>query len=191
MEAKKSVKVKIKKIMSVLTAVILIVLTAALVWLFVQVARGKQADLFGYKLYVIVSDSMTPELKVGDVIFSESAEGKTIETGDVVTFLGQSGSQKGKMITHKVVEAPYIAGDGKTYIRTQGVKEGAPLDAPVQTEYVMSIMVKKLVVTGALIRLILKPLGFILIIAVPLMLLTLYQLYRLAKIRINRQERRE
>lgn len=172
---------------SILTAtfiVVLAALTASLVWMFVQISRGGGAQLFGYRLYMVVSDSMTPELNVGDVILSRSAEGQTIEVGDVVTFMGQTGSQKGKIITHKVVEAPYVE-DGQTYIRTRGVKEGAPLDAPIKLEYVSGIFIKKLAAIGGLLRFVMKPVGFVLVIALPLMLLTLYQLYRLAKMSVK------
>lgn len=181
-KAKISNKKIIKKAVSAVIIVIMAALTAALVWMFVQISSGRQAELFGYRLYYVVSDSMTPELAVGDVILSRSAEGQTIEIGDVVTYIGQVGSQKGKIITHKVVEAPYTGEDGATYIRTQGVKAGAPLDAPIKIEYVNGIMVKRLAVTGAILRFVMKPVGFITVIAVPLMLLILYQLYRLAKI---------
>ena len=143
----------------------------------------------GYKLYLVVSDSMTPELNVGDMILSKNPSGQTLKEGDVVTFEGQSGAQKGKLITHKIVIPPYEGEDGNIYIRTQGVKENAPLDDPIRVEYVRGVMVKKLAFTGFILKLIMKPAGFLLIIALPLMLIIIYQLYRLAMFNIKRKER--
>ena len=155
------------------------VISVILIILFIQIASGRETEIFGYRFYVVMTDSMSPELEPGDVILSKSVNPENIRVGDNVTFLGTEGSQKGLLITHKVITAPYFEEDGG-YIVTQGVKENSPVDAPVAFENVRAVMLKKLPVLTVIYSLIRRPLGFFIVIILPLVLIMLYQLYRIA-----------
>jgi len=123
---------------------------------------------------------MSPELEVGDVILSRSIKVEDIKIGDVVTFVGTQGTQYGLLITHKVIEAPYYDESDKGYIKTQGTKFNSPVDAPVPLENIKAVMVKKMSVLGYFFDLLRKPIGFILLIVLPLLLIAIYQLCRVA-----------
>lgn len=84
-------KRKINLVIDIMLNMLLIVVLCATTY--VVVAR-KDASL---KVYVVVSESMTPSLKVGDVIFTWHFEPQHIHVNDIVTY-----KESNLTITHRV-----------------------------------------------------------------------------------------
>lgn len=161
----------LNKISTAVVGVVFIIVMAAFVYLLTQVAGGKGASLFGYKFYYILTDSMTPDLQVNDMILSRSLDKEgvyNLKEGDVVTFVVEYGDLKGMTITHRVVgEAHYDTLYGRDVINTQGTKQGATLDPPVPVENVKAKMVKKVAFIGDIYKFITGTTGLIILIVVP------------------------
>lgn len=169
---------KFKKInKGIFTAIIGLIMTLtvlAYIYLFIQIRQGYTPSIFGYRFYYILTDSMTPELEVNDVILSKvlntpGDKVNNIKKGDVVTFIAEYGAQKGLTITHKVIEpAHYDEEISRIVITTQGVKPGAMPDPPVPIENVTAVMVKEVKILGALYRFFITPSGLILLFILPI-----------------------
>lgn len=163
----------------------------------VQMVSGKEPNLFGYRFYYILTDSMSPELVQGDVVLSKSfasnEEKRNIKIGDVVTFIGNTGSQNGKKITHRVVSAPYLdEAEGKYFIITKGDKEGAIPDAPIPLERVEAKSVGKAYFVGFLFRAVRTPAGYVLLIVVPVCVIIAILVLKLAaELRAKKAKERE
>lgn len=163
----------------------------------VQMVSGKEPNLFGYRFYYILTDSMSPELLPGDVVLSKSfasnEEKRNIKIGDVVTFIGNTGSQNGKKITHRVVSAPYLdEAEGKYFIITKGDKEGAIPDAPIPLERVEAKSVGKAYFVGFLFRAVRTPVGYVLLIVVPVCVIIAILVLKLAaELRAKKAKERE
>lgn len=163
----------------------------------VQLFSGKEPNVFGYRFYYILTDSMSPELRSGDVVLSRSfasdEEKMEIKIGDVVTFIGNTGAQNGKKITHRVVTAPYFdEAEQKYFIVTKGDKEGAPEDAPIPLVRVESRSVGKSYLVGFLFRAIRTPAGYILLIVVPVCVIIAILVLKLAaELRARKAKERE
>ncbi len=69
----------------------------SLVVLFAFLVAGVQ--IFGLKVYTILSPSMEPEYKTGAIIYVKSVDPKKLEVGDVITFLVSSDTT----VTHRIV----------------------------------------------------------------------------------------
>jgi len=54
-------------------------------------------DIFGYKIFVIVSGSMEPNINKGDVIFIKEAKEQELEIGDIISF-----NDRGEIVTHRI-----------------------------------------------------------------------------------------
>lgn len=65
--------------------------------------------------YIVRSDSMTPDINPGDVIFVNSADPSEISTGDVISFRENG---EGVVITHRVSEVQRFAEE--TQFKTRG-----------------------------------------------------------------------
>lgn len=55
--------------------------------------------IFGYRAYIISSNSMEPTISLGDVVITKSYKKEKIYTGDVITF-----KQDGEVITHRILK---------------------------------------------------------------------------------------
>ena len=71
-----------------------------------------------YNAYIIVSQSMTPVIKVNDAIITKRVSGNDINVGDVVTYLSENPQYPGIMITHRVIEKNQV--NGEYYFVTKG-----------------------------------------------------------------------
>lgn len=148
--------------------------------LFIVMARvnGQTPSLFSYNLYVIVSPSMEPELMVGDVIVSKVYKGEELKEGQIITYLGREGDVAGKLITHEIVRFETI--DGVEYIITQGINGGSE-DPKIVKSDVRSILKYKTKVIGPIYRLVNTPIGFMILIILPIGCIVISEVRNLTK----------
>lgn len=133
-----------RKVVSVLSTILLLSATALVVFVFVLRLTGAKPRIFGYYIFNVASDSMTPMLEVNDVILVKQCSGEEVHKGDVITYRGQSGELAGKDITHKVIEEPVKDTGGTIRIKTKGIKDGAIEDPVLTGEQVIGKYVRTL-----------------------------------------------
>ena len=133
-----------RKVISVLSTILLLSATALVVFVFVIRLTGAKPKIFGYYIFNVASDSMTPMLEVNDVILVKQCSGEDVHKGDVITYRGQSGELAGKDITHKVIEEPVKDTGGTIRIKTKGTKDGAIEDPILTGEQVIGKYVRTL-----------------------------------------------
>ena len=133
-----------RKVISVLSTILLLSATALVVFVFVIRLTGAKPKIFGYYIFNVASDSMTPMLEVNDVILVKQCGGEDVHKGDVITYRGQSGELAGKDITHKVIEEPVKDSGGTIRIKTKGTKDGAIEDPVLTGEQVIGKYVRTL-----------------------------------------------
>lgn len=176
---------KLKKISTIVCIILIVFLAGVTISLVIQKSKGEEIDLLGYKVYYVLTDSMTPSLEVGDVILSKDSEG--VEVGDVVTYVAISGIIEGELVTHKVIEV--YEENGTTMVVTQGTKTGATPDEPIEASAILGTMVCEMHVIGWLFGIIQEPIGFVLVIALPIILTIIYCIYDYMKQRQKQQEK--
>ena len=81
-----------------------IVVALLLIIIVVQKATNNNLSIGGFRVFMIISESMKDEYEIGDILISKHADAEDINIGDNVTYLGSQGQLKGLIITHKVVE---------------------------------------------------------------------------------------
>jgi signal peptidase len=142
------------------------------------VRQGRDVDLFGYKLYHVLTGSMEPELSAGDIIISRKyTDGMEIKIDDTVTFVGAGNM----LITHKVVG---INESGT--LTTQGTANPAP-DAPIPLSAVKAVMVRRSGFFTFLFNFLQKPAGFALFIGIPVAVLLIQIMITLAKANLKKR----
>lgn len=156
----KNKKLMGKKMINVFFTVILVLLiTVIAVTLIVRVS-GNTPSIGGYMIFRVSTGSMEPELHVGDVILTKELKDiSEIHEGDIVTYEGREGELAGKLITHKVITAPYTE-NGTTYLVTKGIANPAA-DSAIQAEQVIGKMELKIPFIGALYSFFLTPWGLV------------------------------
>ena len=89
------------------TLVWLVVALAVFMMIFTVISvttfNRNDRDLFGYKAYIVNTDSMAKtDFKAGDLIFVKEVDPNTLKEGDIITYLSQNTDSFGETITHKI-----------------------------------------------------------------------------------------
>ncbi len=125
--------------------------------------------LLGAKLLVVLSQSMEPKIPMGSVVISRPVEYSEITVGDVITFQSPDPALQSALITHRVVE---LVGSGiTTRFRTQGDAVEDPDLRLVSPHHLVGRVWFSLPYLGYGVHFMRTPLGFILLLGLPTILL--------------------
>ena len=108
-----------KILMTVLRVIIGIAFAAFILVVCLQRFSNNKISFFDFRMFTVVSQSMTPKYDIGDVLISKETDPSKIKEGDVISYLGKYGDFSGKVITHRVVNVEKRQ-DNKYYFRTIG-----------------------------------------------------------------------
>ncbi len=112
-------KLLLKIIKGVITAFLLVVLVLVI---FQKITKNK-ITIGNVYIFQVVSGSMVPDYKLGDIIVVKKVNPESLEIGDDVTYLGKSGNLNGLTITHRIVQKEDK--DGKYHFITKGIANEA------------------------------------------------------------------
>jgi len=108
-------KILFRIIKGIVTMFLVIVL---LLVIFQKITKNK-LTIGNIYIFQVVSRSMTPEYKVGDIIVVKKTDPKDLKIGDDVTYLGKESNLRGLIITHRIID---INNDNnKYYFLTKGI----------------------------------------------------------------------
>ena len=151
---------------------------------------GKEADIFGYRPYVVLSDSMHDEFAAGDLIVSREVDPASLKAGDVITFRSIDPAGYGGVTTHKIREITTYEG-GLAFV-TYGTATGADDAYPAPAENVMGQYVFRLPKMGYFFQFLRSVPGYFLLIFTPFVILIVLQTVKFFKLLGQyRQEQRE
>ncbi len=111
----------IKKLVSIISAVIFVVclLLLAVVLMTPKGANGsKVVNIAGYSVMSVISPSMDPEYKIGDIVIIKKTDASELKKGDVITFSSLDPVLQGGPVTHRINDI--IVEDGKVKFETKG-----------------------------------------------------------------------
>ncbi|MGN0453421.1 MAG: signal peptidase I [Ruminococcus sp.] len=169
----------LKKAYSIFLTLLLVFLLALVAaTLFIRIT-GDTPSLFGLTVFRVSSESMMPELEVGDVIICKAVKNpEELKKGDIITYRGTQGEFAGKLITHQVVTEPYEKRDSY-YLITKGTAN-PETDPEISFEQVMGKLVHKSDVLSVIYSFFITPWG--LVITLVLIILAFFgEFYRLLK----------
>ena len=159
----------VRKIINIITTVVLVFLIAVVVLIFIARISGNIPSLFGYHIFRVQSDSMVPTLEVGDVILVQDTPPESIKKGDIITYMCLSGDMEGRTITHRVIEDPEKR-NGVYYYITKGDKSGAGVDDEITYDQVEGRYIKTLPWIDKVYTFLLTPVGLIISIGLIVLL---------------------
>lgn len=176
-----------KKVLSIIktTLVWLIVALAVFMMIFTIVSvttfNRNDRSIFGYKAYIVNSDSMAYEedgsaglFAAGDLIFVKEVAPSELREGDVITYLSQNTESFGEAITHKI-RSLTIDAEGNPGFITYGTTTGTDDETVVTYPYVLGKYQGHIPKLGSFFNFMKTTPGYIVCIFVPFMLLIIYQ----------------
>ena len=141
--------------------------------LFAVRSLGKDATVFGFKPYVVTSDSMQDTFRVGDIVISRQTDVSKLQVGDVITFKSIDPAAYGIVITHKI--SGITTYNGEPAFETYGTTTGNPDEYPVPFDRVLGKYLFRIPKGGYFAQFMRTPQGYLLLVAVPFGLLIALQ----------------
>ena len=132
----------------------------------------------GYAPLIVLTDSMYPEIKSGDLIIVRSVDAESVKEGDVISFFDPDGSGM-SVLTHRVVGV--VRENGTIRFRTQGDANNAEDRTPAPAESLVGVYQAKISGAGRVAMFLQSTPGLIVCIGVPMALLLSFELIRRRK----------
>lgn len=146
-------------------------------------------SLFGYKVFTVRSDSMkATDFDAGDIIFVKNVDPATLKVGDIIAFTSQDEEYYGETVTHKI-RAKTVDANGNDAFITYGTTTGDDDKTPVAHAFVLGKYVGKIPNIGTFFLFLKQPIGYLLCIFIPFLLLIIHQ--GILCIRLFRQYKKE
>ncbi len=123
--------------------------------------KGEPTSFFGYQPLTVLSNSMNPVFKTGDMLFVKKTDPATIQQGDIITFK-ESG---GNLITHRVVEV--LNDSGVISFATKGDNNNMVDEELVPASRLLGKQSFFLPGMGTLVKTIQSPIGLLLVVVLP------------------------
>ena len=95
------------------------------------VNKEEVPDFGGTLPLIVLTDSMYPDIKSGDLIICKTIDAKEVEIGDVISFYDPA-SNGSAVVTHKVIDI--INEDGSISFKTKGINNNTEDRLPVPEE---------------------------------------------------------
>lgn len=188
MVSKDKIKLILEKVGTILEVIFIAFIVLFCVISVCQRVLSKDKSFFGYRIFNIVTKSMEPKLKVGDIILVEDTDIKDIKRGDIISYQGMTSELSGKIITHQVKN--FIDENGKRIFYTQGINSDT-MDPAVYEEQIYGVVTHKFYVLSFINRIITSTLGFILCVVIPLVYIFILELKTIAEERSNARYKEE
>lgn len=195
----------LKKIVNYLNFIIIFILFLTVIYVFIFSINNKDVSLFGYKFYIIKTNSMAPTLNVNDVIISKEVDYEKLDKNTIITF--DFHAELNVANTHRIVGYYYKFIDNDTVkydstfdydtlelfekenpnfevvgYRTKGDNIECDIDLePVFFKDIKGVYIKKSKLLSTIISVITNFYGFLLFIFIPLISLLILQIISLLK----------
>lgn len=184
----KETQTNIRKTLNILSTVLLWALVVAtvgiMIFTLISVNTFDQANrsIFGYKFFIVRSDSMSAtDFDAGDIIFVKNVDPTNLQIGDIIAFTSQNANNYGETVTHKI-RAFTTDAYGEPAFITYGTTTNTDDEVPVTYPYILGKYTGRLPDVGSFFLFLKTTPGYILCIFVPFLLLILYQGFQCIKL---------
>lgn len=152
------------KIAKIAVWVIVILIVSVIL---VQKVSNNKLTVANYSIYTVVTESMVPKYKVGDMLLARRVDTNTLKVGDDIVYLGREGTFNDKIVTHQIVQ---IDEEETRKFHTKGIAN--MIEDPVITaDQIYGKILTKLTILSLLGRITSNQYGFYFIIIIPTVVL--------------------
>ena len=175
----------IKKVITVLGLILFIVImTLSITIVYKSYSEpDKIPAVFGWKPFIVLSGSMEDTIMPGDLILTKEIDTLELKKGDVISFR----TNKYTVITHRIIDIVEDEGERKYY--TKGDNNDTADSNIVCNNQIEGIYRYRIPKLGNIAIYLQKPIGIIICIAVPLIIILIAQLADLKSKQIEVKEK--
>lgn len=166
---------RIIKNVLVWTVVVLAVFMMIFTIVSVNTFDRNDRDIFGYRCYIVLSDSMSAtDFSAGDLVLIKKVDPTTLEVGDIIAYQSQNTENYGATVTHKI-RAKTMDENGNPGFITYGTTTNVDDATVVTFPFILGKYQTSLPKVGTFFQFLKTPQGYIICILIPFLLLILYQ----------------
>lgn len=176
---------KKQKVLNIVGIALCVILIPILIINCVLIVKGlvnekEVPGLFGRTPLIVLTDSMYPEIKSGDIIICKDISPEDVKVGDVISFFDPADKNGVAVVTHRVIEI--ITDDGELYFRTKGDNNNADDKIAVPAENLVGLWTEtRFAGLGHVALFMQSTWGLVVCIFMPLALFVAYELLRRRK----------
>lgn len=166
-----------KIISTVLVWLVVIVAVFMMIFTIISVNTFNRNDrnLFGFRFYVVLSDSMSKtDFDAGDLVLIKEVDPTTLQEGDIIAYQSQNSENYGQTVTHKI-RAKTTDPNGNPGFITYGTTTGVDDETVVTYPFILGKYQMALPKVGTFFQFLKTPQGYIICILIPFLLLIIYQ----------------
>lgn len=173
-------------ILGIVLCVILVPMLVINVTLIVKSYTNKDEvpSLGGRTCFIVLTDSMYPDIQSGDLIICNKAKAEDVQVGDVISFFDPDGNGT-SVVTHQVIE---IVNENGLEFRTKGVNNNIEDRALVPAKNLVGVYQMRITGMGNVAMFMQTTAGLIVCVVLPLVLLIGYDLVRRRRYEKARQQ---
>ena len=179
-----------QKVLSIIGTILCIILLPILIINLTLIVKSyvntdEVPSLGGIFPMIVLTDSMYPEIKSGDLIICNTTEAEDIQVDDVISFFDPMGSGT-SVVTHRVLEI--VEEDGGLSFRTKGDNNNAEDQVLVPAENLVGIYRSRIPALGNVAMFMQTTPGLILCVVCPVLLLVGFDMLRRRKYEKAKQQ---
>lgn len=170
-----------KKVWRVISTCLMWVITIAAVCMMlftiisVNTFDRNDRELFGYRFYIVLSDSMSAtDFNAGDVVAIKRVDPTVLVPGDIISYTSQDPSNYGTTVTHKI-RMRTVTEKGEPAFITYGTSTDTNDATPVTYPFVLGQYQFRIPKVGVFFQYLKTTQGYIVCILLPFLILILYQ----------------
>ena len=166
-----------KTISTVLVWLVVIVAVFMMIFTIISVNTFNRNDrnLFGFRFYVVLSDSMSKtDFDAGDLVLIKEVDPTTLQEGDIIAYQSQNSENYGQTVTHKI-RAKTTDANGNPGFITYGTTTDVNDETVVTYPFILGKYQMALPKVGTFFQFLKTPQGYIICILIPFLLLIIYQ----------------
>ncbi|MBR5453251.1 MAG: signal peptidase I [Clostridia bacterium] len=137
--------------------------------------RDEVPSIGGYLPLIVLTDSMYPEIKSGDLIICHTVSAEDVKEKDVISFFDPAGNGT-SIVTHRVLQV--VNEDGKLSFITKGDNNNTEDKKPVPAEKLVGVYKTRIPGAGHIAMFMQSTTGLIICVVLPIVLLVAYDLIR-------------
>lgn len=172
-------------IKSIFNVIIVLLVLSFVLMVCLQRFSGNKISFLDYRIFTVVTGSMEPKYKIGDVLIAKEKDPSEIKIGDAISYLAEKGEIKNNVVTHEVVN---ITKDetGAYLFHSKGIANLVE-DPVVHESQLYGVVVYKIKLLSFIRKIISTDLGMLLLIIIPILYIIISEMI---SILIEKEEKR-
>ena len=154
----------IKILFSIIKIIVWVFILCIVAIILIQRIFDNKVSIGDYRMFTIVTGSMKPDYDIYDVVIVKNTALKDIKVGDDVTYEGAEGSFDGKIVTHRVID---VEKEKNEYIFTTKGMANDTADPLVKGNQIYGVVTYKPALLSFLSHVLNNSYGFYFLIFVP------------------------